>query len=293
MVMYDRKVRPPFAGQLDHDAELISLRTALFQLRGAIKATGETEAQYVDALKEAPTDALLVQRYGQYLLEHGRPAEAIKAYQRYLDARPFDMSVRTALAEALARGGARDKAMTVLTARETPFHHTGEEALQLLGALYVKLGRYTDAASIYEELCRATPRDVTALVNLASAAVSTGDLDRGKEILDRALTTDPCSVPGLIAMGNYYVKRGQTQEAHDWFARAAAADPYNYIPQFDLGTQKLAMGRLRDGLKHVTQSVTLKPDFVPGYQTLAKVYTDYEKTDAARTYATLRDLFSP
>jgi tetratricopeptide (TPR) repeat protein len=183
--------------------------------------------------------------------------------------------------------------MAVLTARQTPFPSTHEEALQLLGALYVKRGRHAEVLSVYEELCRLAPRDVTAMVNLASAAIYTGDLTRAKETLDQALKIDPCSVPALIGMGNYHVQRGQTQEAHAWFERAVTADPYNYIPQFDLGTQKLKLGQLRDGLRHVTESVTLKPDFVQGYQTLATVYADYGKADAARTYATLRDLFCP
>jgi tetratricopeptide (TPR) repeat protein len=293
MVMYGRKVRPPFVGQLDHDAELVSLRTALFQLRGAAKTAGDAEAEYVDAVKKAPHDALLVRRYGDYLLRHQRRAEAVAAYQRYLEDCPFDMDVRTALAEAMATDGARDKAMAVLTARQTPFPSTHEEALQLLGALYVKRGRHAEVLSVYEELCRLAPRDVTAMVNLASAAIYTGDLTRAKETLDQALKIDPCSVPALIGMGNYHVQRGQTQEAHAWFERAVTADPYNYIPQFDLGTQKLKLGQLRDGLRHVTESVTLKPDFVQGYQTLATVYADYGKADAARTYATLRDLFCP
>jgi predicted Zn-dependent protease len=94
-------------------------------------------------------------------------------------------------------------------------------------------------------------------------------------------------------MGNYYVKQGQTQEAQAWFERAARADPYNYIPQFSLGTQKLKLGQVRDGLKHITESVRLKPDFVQGYQTLATVYTQFDKADAAHTYIVLKDLFSP
>ena len=114
-----------------------------------------------------------------------------------------------------------------------------------------------------------------------------------KQVLDKALKIDLNSVPALINMGNYYVKRGQTQEAYEWFERAARVDPYNYIPQFSLGMQKLKLGRVRDGLKHITESVNLKPDFVQGYQTLATVYTQFGKTDTAHMYVVLKDLFSP
>jgi tetratricopeptide (TPR) repeat protein len=292
-VMYYRKTRPPFTGQLDHDTELASLRQALVQLRSTVKQNAEAESSYVEALKRAPSDTFLVRRYGDFLLQNQRVTEAVNAYQRGIEGHPFDPSLRTGLAEALASGGARDKAVAVLTARDTPFPDTPSEALQRVGGLYVKQGRYAEALSVYQDLHRIDSRDVHTLVNMASAASHTGDLDGAKQALDRALSMDPDSVPALINMGNYYVKQGQTQEAHAWFERAAKADPYNYIPQFSLGLQKLKLGQIRDGLKHVTESVNLKPDFVQGYETLATAYAQFEKAETARQYRVLKDLFSP
>ena len=46
-------------------------------------------------------------------------------------------------------------------------------------------------------------------------------------------------------------------------------------------------------MKYVTQSVHLKPDFVEGYNTLAKVYKEFDKTEAAQRNATLQALFTP
>jgi len=293
MLMYHRKTRPPFAGQLDHHAELASLREALVQLRSMVKQNPDTEPTYVEALKSAPGDAFLVRRYGDFLLQNQRVTDTINIYQKYLEGRPFEINVRIGLAEALACGGARDKAVTVLTAKETPFHNTRKEALQLVGALYVKQSRYAEALSVYQELYRIDSRDVHILVNLSSATSHMGDLTRTKQALDRALKIDPDSVPALINMGNYYVKRGHTQEAYAWFERAARADPYNYIPQFSLGMQELKLGQVKDGLKHITESVNLKPDFVQGYQTLAMVYAQFDKADAAYKYVVLKDLFSP
>jgi len=183
--------------------------------------------------------------------------------------------------------------LAVLTARETPFPSTRTEALQLIGALYVRQGRYVEALSVYQELHRADPRDVLTLVNLASAFSHTGDWISAKEALDRALKIDPESVPALINMGNYYANVGQTQQAHAWFERATKVDPYNYIPQFNLGMQKLRLGQLRDGLKYITQSVCLKPDFVQGYESLATTCAQYYKPDIAKQYTALKALFGP
>ena len=121
----------------------------------------------------------------------------------------------------------------------------------------------------------------------------TGDAATARDMLDRAVKIDPGSAPALINMGNYWARQDRTDEAHAWFERAVAADPYNYIPQFNLGQQKLKRGQLRDGLQHVTQSVLLKPDFAQGYQVLAATYAQFDRAETAREYEALRDLFAP
>jgi tetratricopeptide (TPR) repeat protein len=293
MLMYYRKTRPPFAGQLGHHTELASLRETLVQLRSMVKQSPDTEPPYVDALKKAPGDEFLIRRYGSYLVQNRRLTEAINTYHDYLKGRPFEMSIRLGLAEALTFGGDQDKAVKVLTAREVPFPYTHREALQYIGNLYVQQGWYDRALSVYQELYKIAPHDVHTLVNLASAASHQGDLTMVKQVLDKALKIDPNSIPALINMGNYYVKRDQTKEAYEWFERAARVDPYNYIPQFSLGMQELKLGRVKDGLKHITESVNLKPDFVQGYQILIKVYNQFDKADVAYKYEILKNLFSP
>jgi tetratricopeptide (TPR) repeat protein len=293
MLMYYRKTRPPFAGQIDHDKELVSLRAALVQLRGTAKQNPETESIFIGAVEKSPGDAFLIRRYGDFLMQNQCVTEAIQTYRKYLQDYPFNMNIRIGLAEALASDDTSDKAVMVLTERNTPFYNTRKEALQLVGNLYVKQGRYFEALNIFQELYRIDSHDVHILVNMASAASHMGDFTTAKQALDKALKIAPDSVPAMINMGNYYVRQERTEEAYAWFERAAQADPYNYIPQFSLGMQKLNLGQVRDGLKYITESVNLKPDFVQGYQMLATVYAQFEKVDAARNYEVLRDLFSP
>ena len=147
--------------------------------------------------------------------------------------------------------------------------------------------------NVIKELYQTYPGDVHVLVNFASSASHMGDYAAAKKALDSAFKIAPDSAPVLINMGNYYVNHKQSEKARVWFERAEKADPYNYIPKFSLGIQELNQGRIRDGLKYITESVNLKPDFVQGYQMLATVYAQYGKTDTAHNYEVLKELFSP
>jgi tetratricopeptide (TPR) repeat protein len=293
MVMYLRKLRPPFAGQLDHEAELAGLRDELFQWRSLVKQTGDSEATYTEALHAAPGDLFLVRRYGDYLVHHKRASEAIQVYKEALGEHPYDRALREDLARAYAGVGGYQMAMEVLMSSQAPKPLTEKQALQTLGTHYVKQNRYADALKVYTRLDETAPMEEDILINLASASSYTGDMPGALLALNKALKVNPKSVPAMVNMGNTHVKRGQTREALSWFERAAEIDPYNYIPQFSRGMQLLNLGQVREGMKYVTLSVHLKPDFLEGYSTLVKVYTEFDKPDVARKFAQLQALFTP
>jgi len=293
LLMYTRKTRPPFTGQLGHEEELAALNMDLAGLAAEMKQTRDPESSYVRARQVDADDAFLVRRYGAFLGRHQRMGEAVQLYQSFLDRHVYAPQIRMDLAQTYAGAGARDKALALLTDKQTPFPLPTREALQWLGSVYVQQSRYQEAARTFKELYRLDSRNVTSLVSLASALSHLGDAAGARQYLDLALNIDPNAFPAVINMGNYYVKQGNVPEAHTWFERAVGMDPYNYIAQFNLGTQKLKLGKVRDGLKHITQAVILQPDFVQGYESLASVYRQFDKPDVAQKYETLKTLYTP
>jgi len=293
MVMYRRKTLPPFVGQIDHDSELARLRRDLVTVYRHIKGKREPESWYADAVAQAPLDSYLNVRYGKFLLEHGRVSDAIGRYEQVLAARPFDRTVRYVLAQALARAGMKDQAIQVVTDVRTPDPATRREALLVLGTSYVTNGQIAEAATVYEELARIHPRNLDVWVNLAAAAMHTGDYTAVKRHLDRALKLAPNSAQAMINMGNYYARQNQPGEAQQWFAKAVAVDPHDHLAHIGLGIQSVRLGQIDKGLRHAREAVILKPDFREGYEILAAAYGELGKPDEARRYAELRDLFAP
>lgn len=293
MVMYRRKTLPPFQGQLGHEAELTRLRKELLSVYGYIRKTDTPELWYLEALEHAPLDSYANVRYGEYLLGSGRASEAIRIYQQVLAARPCDRKIRIALGKALAQGGMKDKALTVLTDNQVPNACSRSEALLTLGTHYLKIGRISDAATTYQELAQLDPDNPEVLVNLAAAASHAGDFQAMKRHLDRALQIAPQSAQAMINMGNLYARQNQPEEARQWFNRAAQADPYDYLAHVGLGIQMIRLGKLHEGVAHVERAIVLKPDFAQGYDILAAAYAQLGRADEALKYGRLRDIFQP
>ncbi len=293
MVMYRRKTLPPFATQMDHEGEMKRLRGDLLAVYNHIKGRREPESWYVQAIGRSPFDSYLNVRYGEFLLQQRRISDAVRLYRRLLASRPLLPRIRVALAEALALGGAKDEAIEVLTATEALYRRDRREALLILGTLYVKQGRISEARTIYEELHRIDPGNPDVLINLAAAASHAGESEVMKRHLDRALQIAPHSAQAMITMGNYHAKTNRPEEAQKWFAQAVEAEPYDYLGHIGLGIQSVRLGQTKKGLEHVTRSVVLKPDFAEGYEILAAVYRELGQTDKARGYAELYELFRP
>ena len=293
MEMYRRKTLPPFAGQIDHDAELETLRDEVIRLRRVERDVKEPETVYRDAVQRRPTDSYMILRHGQFLVAANRLREAMDVYERALEARPFDMKIRIALAQTMAQAMRKDKAVEVLTSRQSPNRCNYKEALLLLGAHCAMTGNYSQASAIYDELGRLDPRNADVLVNQAAAASHRDDLPAMKQALDKALAIDPNSALALINMGNYYAKSKQPKEAQKWFARAIQAEPENPFAHIGLGIQSLRLEQMDKAVEHLTKAATLKPDFVEAYLVLAAIHDQAGRKDEARKYMDLATLFRP
>jgi len=292
LLMYRRKTLPPFVGQLDHDREMERLREALYRGRDAAQAKSLSEAEIRTALRHRPHDPYLQQRYGEFLLAEGRMREAVDLYEAFLQAHPYNMTLRLELAPLYAAQGTMEKALDLLTSRQSPYRYPRKEALLTLAVRLVKMGRSHQAESLYHDLLKMDPDSIDALINLAVIAGKRGAQDEEKGYLDRALTLAPDSPLVLINSGNHHARGGRSDLARSLFARAIEADPYNHLAHIGLGIQAVAAGHVNEGISHVIEAVKLKPDFGEGYAALETLYRKIGLKDKAESAAALKRLFT-
>ncbi len=292
MVMYRRKTLPPYVGQIDHERELERLGDKLIQLRRTQRGLRDSEATYLDAIRQRPLDTHLVLRHGQFLAATGRFREAFEVYRKALDAKPFDLRIRVALAQVLCHGSARKEAIRVLTSSQTPNRYSRKDALLLLGAHCIATGNIPEAMAIYEELGRIDPKNVEVLSNQAAAALQRNDLMAMKQYLDKALALDPGSVEALSTMGAYHATQRQPREAQEWFAKAVQADPQSPYAHFGLAVQSVALDQRGEGLEHATRAAALKPDFPEARLLLADLLSQAGRNEEAKQQTELAALFN-
>ena len=130
-----------------------------------------------------PMTLLLSAHYALILFNARRYDEAIELLAPMVAANPGFDTGRAVLARALAATGRLDEALAQLQARKDIGAWQGD-----LGVLYAKLGRRDDALREIARLDALEAQGFGESYELATIYVTLGDLDKGCELLGRALT---------------------------------------------------------------------------------------------------------
>ena len=130
-----------------------------------------------------PMTLLLSSNYALILVNARRYDEAIELLQPIVDANPGFDTGRSVLARALVATGRFDEALAQLQARQVVGAWQGD-----LGVLYAKMGRREDALREIARLQEQQRAGFGESYEMATIYATLGDLDKGCELLGRALT---------------------------------------------------------------------------------------------------------
>jgi arylsulfatase A-like enzyme len=125
--------------------------------------------------------------------------------------------------QLLAAGNARAALeMAETAARQSPGDRT---VLQLLGKLYLQVGRTADAERALRAFTAIKPKADVSLL-LAQILIASGRLDEAGALLDQAEALEPRHGGVAIARGDLLAVRGRPAEALAAYRHAAEIDPY-------------------------------------------------------------------
>jgi len=292
--MYTRKLRPPFEGQLDHDADTDALRARLIDLRKAAKLVyaDTAERDCLAAAAAAPYDPLPDCALGLLWLRNGKARQTVTRHRKRLEDHPHCIITRRALAYALAIDGKVDQAVEVLNSADNPFAAGEVDALAFISARLTEHGKKTEARAVNERILELDDEHIDALINLGAAAEEDGRFQQGEGYLKRALDVDPEHSSAMINLANTYLGREMFDEARQWLEKAVETNPYSHLAHLNLGLQLCRDKRPTEGLEHIERAEKLNPTFVPTYGILAGLYERAGQRERAVHYARLADLFS-
>jgi arylsulfatase A-like enzyme/Flp pilus assembly protein TadD len=182
-------------------SHLASVERARGDLAAAIEASRR-------AVALRPTDAEAAAFLAVYLVEAGRPREALALVEPFLAAEPPDPDVLTA------------------------------EGMALAG-----LGRREQALAAFARAAAADANDAMALVNAATVHLLGGDLEKARERFEAALAVDADVARAWNGLGVIAASQNRAEEAIGRWKEAVRLDPGDHQALFNLGLTLRRLGR--------------------------------------------------
>jgi tetratricopeptide (TPR) repeat protein len=212
--------------QTGHNTEAINLltralkytprdRDTLYYLAQAYHLNGDNDLALKtiqQSLKVDPNNASVWQKYGELLCSSGDNQAAtqwlLKAQQSdpTLDRIDFDLGV------ASYRGMDLDRALEYSSqaAQRKPNDLTVQA---LLAAVYVKLGKWQDAAPIFQSILQVKSDDVPSLLGLGQCELELKNYQQGADLLEQLLRQDPTQILAHFYLSKAYAGLGRTADA--------------------------------------------------------------------------------
>jgi len=294
--MFARRLRPPFAGQIDrHEVEQRWVDRLLASELALRSASPDAEARVLEAALAArgDRDAELWRLRAKHDLADQRPDRAAEAFARAAALWPHMTDVRLDQAAALAATGREEEAFAMIRndarwaawrddaiwasfaarllaagqpAYAQPMFHRAwlinpenPEVLVNLGASRAIAGEKREAVSMLRRAVERKPEDAVAWANLGRALFETGDTAEGLAALEKASSLDPDNALTLSSLGVAYLRERKLAEARRCLERALEIQPLDVATLNDAIAVARAGQRIADAAALQERVARLSP----------------------------------
>jgi len=145
------------------------------------------------------------------------------------------------------------------------------QALNDLGAHYLRKGDYGRAGRLFARAVELEPAFYAAWVNLSRCRLMSGDYARAAEAGVRALALRPGEAPANSQLALSYYLQGDLERARRYFLRVAELDPASpSMPHLYLARIAFTERRREEGARHLRDFIEVHPNAaqVPHYRAL-------------------------
>lgn len=223
-----RRYRPRWLVGAGFSVALVALSAAA---RCELGYWRTTETLTRRALEILPGNWVAHNILGGWLLEQGKPEEAVAAFRDALADNPSYLDARENLALALARGGRAEEALGHLAEILSTYPAVEDAASRLsrlqyqLGLLLAEQGKARQAIRLLEEAVRLQPNDAEMRYDLGKALDLAGEAARAIEQYREALRLRPAFPEAHNNLGADLAEAGERDAAVQHFREALRLDP--------------------------------------------------------------------
>ncbi len=220
---------------------------------------------YADALERARAFAAAEPKEPEWAaaaaeFEYRTGAE--KAAEAKLDALAATGSLESlmAAADAYARLKRYDAAVRVSRAAASKFPESSE-ALFRLGSSLERAGAPAEAEAVFVKLLEERPNDAATQNYLGYMWADRGvELERAREMLEKAVRREPRNAAYLDSLGWAYFRLGKLEPAEKNLREAARREPTDPTIVEHLGDLEMKQGDLEDAIRHWEKALELKSE---------------------------------
>ena len=226
----------------------------------ALEANGETAralAEWQEVLRRLPHAALAHYHIATLLDSTGRSAEAVPYFRAALERNPGSVEARNGLALALANIGnlpEAEREFNTALRRQPKFGVARVNLGQLLG----RQGRTNEAIAQYELALRQDTNNAAAHVNLGNLLGSLGDQTGAQQRYEAALRIDPHHAIAHFNLGNA-LRATDPAAAAEHYAGAVRGNPEFAEAHLALALELVRVGHLGEAQPHFAAAVRLQP----------------------------------
>jgi tetratricopeptide (TPR) repeat protein len=261
---------------------------------GPPEAVEPAEQALREAVRRAPRDAAAHRELGGYLLEHGRPFEAVWSFQDTIDLRSDDPEARLGVAHGLIAAGLPRLALTALaerseakeSANSQPDQKTKAGQRAVAASAYLAMGDGLGAVALLSPVQQHLEPE--ALLALGHAAEALDDGARAGAAYRQYLQAEPNSVEGLLALGRLATRYRLWDEATTALNRARRVAPDDPRPVYHLGLALQARAgpgadseRPGSAIALFQQIIATHPEFGPAHRQLGLWHLRHHRARSA------------
>ena len=155
------------------------------------------------------------------------------------------------------------------------------ETRVLLANLHLIAGDAVAATEILGSVLTDDPANGDALFSQALIAGSTGDTDRERELLERAVEADPRHSGARAALGEIYLEERRYGDAEEAFESSLSTDEDNIVALIGLGNLKLRTEEPEQADAILTRAIEVAPDYDFAYADRSRAKAMQYELDAA------------
>jgi tetratricopeptide (TPR) repeat protein len=254
---------PPFTGQLNHAAQVQSLKASLEKLLPATQPAGINAAQKIceDAVAAMPDDPLLREQLASLKQSSGDLAGALTNAQRAAELLPSSSEDWSQLGFILVQQQQFEDA-TVAFHRAFQLDSEDVWALQNLALSLVKLGRRDEAIREYRRALAIKPRFGLAWLGLGQVLEEMGRKAEAEDCYRKALANRIHRAPELTTLARFCESRGWFEAAATNFDDAIKLSPSDAMLYVEAGRNFAALGRHAEAEQHYAEAVKLSPNLM-------------------------------